>query len=857
MGQSLPGFGNLVLCVVLAAAGYTIALALAAAAGRPRYLALARLGAYATSSLVGLAIVLLAYAFVTHDFRLRYVASYSDRSLSTPYLLAALWGGQDGSLLWWAALLAGYTAVCVRWMHNRFRVLQPFVIATLMVVMAFFTILMLFASNPFQTHLAATPPEGQGLNPLLQSPWMVIHPPMLYLGFVGCTIPFAFAVAALVTGRLDNLWILAARKWVLFAWLALSLGNALGMIWAYEELGWGGFWAWDPVENASALPWFTATAYLHSTMIQERRGMLKTWNVVLVVLTFLLTLFGTFLTRSGLISSVHGFAKSDIGVFFLVFMALVGVVSLGLCRWRRQSLRAVTRVEALMSREATFVLNNWALLGLMTFVALATIFPKLSEWLYAESLTVAAPFYNRWAAPLGLVIFGLMGLAPLFGWRKTSSSGFWRALWPLVLVTAAVAVWHGLWGARWGLPARVPRDLTSPGLSGWFLRELSAITPWVVVTLAAFNLTVVIREFLVGVRARRTTALARGEAEPWPVALWQMMTHGRRRYGGYLVHLGITLVFLGFVGASWSTTKEVSLHPGQTVDVAGYRLRYVGPRICPGDPRCTPEEQSDVSKTMAFADVDVEENGRQIARLSPARFMYRQGAGMATTEVGLLRGWVTDLYLVAGEVSAESPRAALQIHVNRLVSFLWCGVVLLILGAALSLWPEFFWGPLGVLGLEPTTAPTRYLAWLVRWGPLLALLVLATVAWWGGVARLLLVLAGGLLVLAMLLVWHSLAAFSRDREVLTLDEAFEMAQPAQQEEQKLSVLRALKDLESERQLGKIAEEDYVALSARYRAEARELMTRMDESEAGVRAEILEHVRLLLQARDGSGSLEGK
>jgi len=300
-------------------------------------------------------------------------------------------------------------------MRGKYRELQPIVIATLMVIIGFFAVLMLFAANPFQTNLAGPPGEGEGLNPLLQNYWMIIHPPMLYAGFVGCSIPFAFAIAALVTGRLDNEWIVAVRKWMLFAWLGLSIGNALGMVWAYEELGWGGFWAWDPVENAAALPWFTATAYLHSTLVQERRGMFRIWNIGLVGLTFFLTIFGTFLTRSGLISSVHSFAQSGIGIYFVWFMALLVSAILGLLVWRLPRLRAPAELEALLSRETAFVANNWALLGVMTFVAGATVFPKLSEWLWHETITVGPPFFNRWVAPLGLLIFLLMGLAPLLG----------------------------------------------------------------------------------------------------------------------------------------------------------------------------------------------------------------------------------------------------------------------------------------------------------------------------------------------------------------------------------------------------------------------------------------------------------
>src|SRR5258706_1982208 len=388
MWQSLPEFGTGVIYAILVAAAYTFAVSLAAGRGRPRLLQAARLGSYATSGLVLLGVLLLAYAFLTHDFRIRYVSHYSDRTMSTPYLLTSLWGGQDGSLLWWSLLLSVYTAVAVAWLKGRYRELQPYVIATLMVIIAFFSILMLFSANPFETNIAGARPDGEGLNPLLQNYWMIIHPPSLYSGFVGCSIPFAFAIAALVSGRLDNEWIVAVRKWMLFAWVFLSIGNALGMIWAYEELGWGGYWAWDPVENAACLPWFTASAYVHSTMIQERRNMLKLWNVVLITITFLLTIFGTFLTRAGLISSVHAFAQSDIGMFFLWFMGLTLATTVALIVWRLPQLRSRGQIEAVLSPQSTFVVNNWLFLGIASFILVATLFPRISEWLWKETVPV-------------------------------------------------------------------------------------------------------------------------------------------------------------------------------------------------------------------------------------------------------------------------------------------------------------------------------------------------------------------------------------------------------------------------------------------------------------------------------------
>jgi cytochrome c-type biogenesis protein CcmF len=696
MWQSLPEFGSLVLYAVLISAAYTFAVALAASRDRLRWLKSARLGAYATSAFVGLAVAMLAYAFVTHDFRIRYVAHYSDRSMSLGYLLAALWGGQDGSLLWWASLLSIFIAICVRWMRGRYRILQPIVIATLMVVEGFFVVLMLFAANPFQVSLAGAPAEGEGLNPLLQNYWMIVHPPALYTGFVGCSIPFAFAVAALVTGRLHEEWVLTVRKWMLAAWLALSIGNVLGMVWAYEELGWGGFWAWDPVENAASLPWFTATAYLHSTMIQERRGMLKVWNVFLIGLTFFLTIFGTFLTRSGLISSVHSFAQSDIGVYFVWFMGIVMATMIGLVVWRLPLLRSQGQIEAVLSREAAFVLNNWALVGLMFFIMTATLFPKLSELVMKESIVVGPPFFNRWAAPLGLLVFFLMGAAPLFGWRKTRGRTLKKNVVAPVVGMLVVMALHIALGSRYGWPAFVAKDQTSPGFLGVVTQKLASAAPLITVAFAAMNIIVIVQEVVFGLKSRLTAAAERGAPEGVPTALVRLIAKNRRRYGGFVVHLGITAMFIGFLGTAWSLSREVSLSPGQSTKVGEYTMIYTGTRMCPGSPACSNEENADTTKRMIFADMQVKIGDKSVGRLSPAKFIYHRMPGSPTTEVGLKRGLLSDLYVVVGGADPETKRAEFQIHVNPMVSWIWLGVLVLILGTAVSIWPELSWGSLGV-----------------------------------------------------------------------------------------------------------------------------------------------------------------
>jgi cytochrome c-type biogenesis protein CcmF len=694
MWQSLPEFGTGVLYAILVAAAYTFAVSLSAGRGRPRLLSAARLGAYATSGLVLLGVVLLAYAFLSHDFRIRYVARYSDRSMSDTYLLTSLWGGQDGSLLWWSLLLSIYTSTAVAWLKGRYRELQPYIIATLMVMIAFFAILMLFSANPFETNIAGPRPDGEGLNPLLQNYWMIIHPPALYTGFVGCSVPFAFCIAALVTGRLDNEWIVATRKWMLFAFLFLSIGNVLGMRWAYEELGWGGYWAWDPVENAACLPWFTAAAYVHSTMIQERRNMLKVWNVFLICLTFFLTIFGTFLTRSGIIASVHSFAQSDIGKYFVWFMALIVVVSGLLIYVRWAALRSKGEIEAVASREAMFVVNNWALVGSMVFILCCTMFSKVSE-LWGETVTVGPPVFNHFLAPVGLTIFALMGLAPLFGWRKTSESSLKQAFkWPLITMASGYAL-HLALGKRFGYPAIVPHDQVYAGAIGFLQQQFASIAPGLTVALAFFNVAVIVQEFQRGVSARRRSADKRGEPEGLLAALFNLVAKNRRRYGGYIVHLGIICMFIGFVGAAWNLEKEVSMAPGQRTQIGSFDIEYLGTRMCPGNPKCSPEEQADLNKRMLFADFEVWQSGKSLGQIHPAKFFYAKSPDGPTTEVSLEQSLRQDLYTVIGTVDPQSKRGTFRFHVNPLVMWIWLGAMVLVTGACVSLWPELAFGELG------------------------------------------------------------------------------------------------------------------------------------------------------------------
>jgi cytochrome c-type biogenesis protein CcmF len=681
MWNSLPEFGTGVLAAILVAAGYTFAVSLAAGSGRPRLLQSARAGAFGTIALVALAVLVLAYAFVSHDFRLDYVARYSDRTMSTPWLIAALWGGQDGSLLWWLFLTSFFSGACIVWLKGRYRELQPYVIATLMSVLIFLAVLMLFAANPFRTLVSGAPPDGAGLNYQLRNFYMIIHPPSLYIGFTSCAVPFAFAIAALVTNRLDNEWIIASRKWMLFSWLFLSIGNALGMLWAYEELGWGGYWAWDPVENAAFLPWLTASAYVHSVMIQERRGMVKRWNIILICLTFFLTYFGTFLTRSGLIASVHAFAQSNIGNYFAVYMGLIIVVCTALIAKRFTALKSTARLDSVLSREFTFLLNNWVLISMLVFITVATVWPRISEAAFNQKATVGPPFYNTFVPPLGLLLIFLMGTAPLLGWRKTSKELFLKSFrWPLA-AAATMATLHIAFGKSFGFPAFIQGDPIYGGVLGTVLGWFEGKMPLITTTLVAYNIAVVTQEFQRGVRGRA------GKGESVLTSLFQLVSKARRRHGGYIVHIGISVMFLGFAGKAWEVGQEVSLEAGQSVQIEEYELTYDGPRM-----------EVDHEKRMLFTDISVKRHGEPVGKISPARYIYKASPMQPSTEIDRFVTLRNDLYVSLGSADAQSKVASFRIHVNPLVSLVWFGVAILIVGAGVAMWPEASYQEAGAFG---------------------------------------------------------------------------------------------------------------------------------------------------------------
>ena len=605
-------------------------------------------GEHAALAVWGCVIVaaaVLLHALASHDFRIEYVAAYSSSTLPLYYTVAALWGGQKGSLLFWLLILTSITAIVEMQNRHRNRELMPYVTAVLMSVATFFLLMVVFITPPFET-LAVPAMEGRDLNPLLQNYWMTIHPPSLYTGFVGMSVPFAFAMAALATGRLGDSWIRSTRRWTLFAWFFLSLGNLFGALWAYEVLGWGGYWAWDPVENAAFMPWLTGTAFLHSVMIQEKKNMLKVWNMVLIIMTFALTIFGTFLTRSGVISSVHSFTQSGLGPFFLAFLALVLVVSLSLLVWRLPMLRSENELDSLLSRESAFLFNNLIFVGIAFAVFWGTMFPVISEWVRGVKITVGPPFFNRVNAPLGLALLFLMGVGPIIAWRRATWAHLRRNF-----------TWPVLTGVAGGVLA-----LVLGGLNYWSLVSFSLIF---------FVLGTIVAEFWRGMRARQAML-----DESAPLALARLTVKNKRRYGGYVIHLGVVMIFVAITGTSvFRQEKQITLNQGERFDLGGYTLQYNGL-----------EERDTPHISYLMANIGVFRNGQQVDTLKPEKRFYKKPE-QPTTEVAIRSTLGSDLYLVLGSYDADTHMATILAYLNPLIGFLYWGGATLALGTLIVIWP--------------------------------------------------------------------------------------------------------------------------------------------------------------------------
>ncbi len=642
----MADIGYIALLLSLVASIYSaIAFVFGVRGRHPQLIASAKNSLLAVGGLISLSVAILLYALITHDFQIEYVASYTSRDLSLPYLLSALWAGNAGSLLFWAWLLSIFAAVVVLQKRDIGKELVPYASAITMLTSAFFSILLLFVSNPFHK-LSFVPAEGMGLNPLLENPGMIIHPPILLIGYVGFTIPFAFAIAALLTRRLGDEWIITIRRWTLLAWLTLGIGNLIGAWWAYVELGWGGYWAWDPVESAGFMPWLVATAFLHSIMMQRRRGMLKVWNMVLIVLTFSLAIFGTFLTRSGVLSSVHTFAESALGPFFLVFIGITLFGSLGLLYYRSEELKGEAEMESLVSRESTFLLNNLLLVGAAFAIFLGTVFPLISEAVRGVKISVGPPFYNQVMVPIFLVLILLTGICALIGWRRASIKNLIRNfLWPLVaaLIIGIILFILGI-------------------------REVYALIAY---PLFSFVLFTILYECFRGTRARH-----RMRAENYLKAFWRLIGGNRPRYGGYIVHIAIILIAIGIVGSSvYDVEKEVTIMPGESMTIKNYTLTYDNM-----------DHYETESKTVVTATLSVYNEGKLIGKLTPEKYFHRSYE-QAVTEVAIRSTLIEDLYVILIGWD-EDGTTAFKVLVNPLVSWIWIGGLVFVLGGLIAFWPE-------------------------------------------------------------------------------------------------------------------------------------------------------------------------
>ena len=642
--------------------------------------------AYALTFLLLLASLGIIAAFLGGRYEYWYVANYSNRELDTYFKVAGLWAGQRGSLVFWTLLLSVFASIAVFQNRARNREFMPYAAGVLLAILSFLLVVLLFAGvNPFE-RLGFTPANGRGLNPQLQNYWMTIHPPTLYLGFTAFAVPFAFAVSALLANRLDSRWIAVARRWILLSWFFLTMGIVFGMRWAYEELGWGGYWFWDPVENASLLPWLTATAFLHSIQIQENRGMLKVWNMGLVAATFLLTIFATFLTRSGLIESVHSFAENlKIAYIFLGFMGATAAFCAVLIVHRLPSLGSENRIQSFLSRESAFLFNNLMLVGIAFAVMWGTLYPLITEGLFGQKINVGPPYYNRVNLPIGLILLALMGIGPVIAWRRASPRNLRKNF--VLPVGVAVAVLATFW------------------LTG--VRHGTALATFV---LASFVLTTVAVEFWKGTRAR-----ARIAGEGHLRALRGLVRRNRRRWGGYVVHAGVVILFTGVAGSAFDVAQVHDMVPGETAAIRSafgheYQLTYES--LSHSRPRAAADLPENDWRWTAL--LTVRRDGEQVAVMRPER-RYYPVMEESSTEVGIRSALLEDLYVIPREVDFESgtERASFEFKVLPLVPWIWFGGMVVAFGTLVGLWPAAGASQSGAAGASgdraraPRSAPSE------------------------------------------------------------------------------------------------------------------------------------------------------
>ena len=588
-------------------------------------------------------------AFFTNDFSLQYVYAYSNIELDYFYKFSSFWGGQKGSLLFWTLILTSYMIVVHFQNRSKNLIVVPYAMAVMLAITVFFLLLLNFSTNPFE-RIPLPPEDGRGLNPLLQNYWMVIHPPTLYLGYVGFTVPFAFAMAALISKNLDDAWIRLTRKWTVVSWFFLCMGNLFGASWAYVELGWGGYWAWDPVENAAFMPLIIATAYLHSVMIQEKKDMMKVWNMSLILLTFIMTIFGTFITRSGLIQSVHTFDEATLGYYFLGLLFFIIVVCTALIISRLPLLKSKNELDSFLSREAGFLFNNLLLLGIAFATFWGTIFPIISEAIRGVKITVGPPFYNQVNVPIALALLALIGIGPIIAWRRATWSNLKKNfLKPMMFALVGAAVLFPI----------VP------------LSNRSEIYTYIAFILCIFVLSSMLIEFYKGTMARYASS------DTVLGALGSLIWNNKRRYGGYTVHIGIVMIYAGIAGSSsYGIHTENRLKIGETIEIRDYMLRYEKLAAI----------QATSVKTRIVAQLAVEKDGERIWTARPEKEFYK-GQNQPVSEVDVRSTLASDLYVILADFS-EDESATIKVYHNPMVKWLWTGGWVIALGTMVCAWPD-------------------------------------------------------------------------------------------------------------------------------------------------------------------------
>ncbi len=592
--------------------------------------------------LVSLATGVLIHAFVISDFRIEYVWANSSTDMPIFYKVTGFWGSLDGSLLLWALVQSGFSMIVAFRYQDTNRELIPYVIVILNIIMAFLLALLVIWSNPFVVQ-AVAPAEGRGLNPLLQNPGMIAHPPSLYLGYIGFSVPFAFAMAGLIRGKLDSQWILTTRRWTLFSWYFLTLGLILGGQWAYEELGWGGYWAWDPVENAAFMPWLTGTAFLHSVMVQEKRDMLKIWNIVLIIMTFGLSILGTFLTRSGVVNSVHSFTQSQIGPFFLVFLAVVLLFAFTLLFRRIRQLESDHRLESVLCRENAFIAQNVMFVGIAFTVLLGTTFPLLAEAIQGTKLSIQAPFFNTITAPMGYILFFLMGVGTLIAWRRASLENLRKNFMVPALIAALGTI---------GVAFVIPFNLEA------------LLIAWIAIFV---TMTVVIELF------KATRIKSRQMSTNFLMGFIYVILRNTRRYGGLMIHLGVVMMFIGFAGRIFDLEKDITMEVDRAVQIGDYDLVFKGI-----------DEFPVRNAVHRAAIVEVYQDGKLLEVMKPARSFYPTQPE-PLTEVAIRRSFWEDLYLVLHNEEADGQSATLKIHINPLVGWAWMSLPIFTIGVGIAM----------------------------------------------------------------------------------------------------------------------------------------------------------------------------